>query len=61
MLRWGWIDILVELNQKDKTFDNYMDLKFFLSRVTGGKVYLVLKDAIRKELKHKLLAEAVYV
>jgi len=47
MLRWGWIDILVELNQKDKTFDNYMDLKFFLSRVTGGKVDLVLKDARR--------------
>jgi len=55
------IDILVELNREDKTFDNYMELKFFLSRVTGGKVDLVLKDAIRKELKQKLLAEAVYV
>jgi len=42
------IDILVELDKSHKTFDNYMELKFFLTRVIGGKVDLVLKDSIRE-------------
>lgn len=54
------LDLLVELKQKSKTFDNYMDLKFFFEDHFKMKVDLVLKDSIRPELKKIILAEAVY-
>jgi uncharacterized protein len=55
------VDILVELDKSHKTFDNYMELKFFLSRIIGGKVDLVLKDSVREELKARIFREAVHV
>lgn len=55
------IDILVELDKDHKTFDNYMELKFFLARSIGGKVDLVLKDSVREELKPRIFSEAVHV
>ncbi len=55
------IDILVELDKPHKTFDNYMELKFFLTRVIGGKVDLVLKDSLREELKTRVFNEAIHV
>lgn len=54
------IDILVELEKTSKTFDNYMELKFYLTRIIGGKVDLVLKDSIREELKERVFSEAVH-
>ena len=41
------IDILVEFENGYKTFDNYMDLKFYLEELLGSKVDLVLKDALK--------------
>ena len=55
------IDILVELDKAYKTFDNFIELKFFLGRATGGKVDLVLKDSVRAELKARILRESVHV
>ncbi len=55
------VDILVELDKSHKTFDNYMELKFYLSRAIGGKVDLVLKDSVREELKTRIFREAVHV
>lgn len=55
------IDILVELSKSHKTFDNYMELKFYLSRIIGGKVDLVLKDSVREEIKARILRESVHV
>jgi predicted nucleotidyltransferase len=55
------IDILVELDKPHKTFDNYMELKFFLTRAIGGKVDLVLKDSLREELKARVFNEAIHV
>jgi hypothetical protein len=54
------IDILIEFKQGHKTFDNYMELKFFLEDLLGLKVDLVMKSAIRKELKEAILEEVVY-
>jgi len=54
------LDLLVELKQECKTFDNYMDLKFFFEDHFKMKVDLVLKDSIRPELKKAILAEAVH-
>jgi predicted nucleotidyltransferase len=55
------IDVLVELDKSYKTFDNFMELKFFLGRAIGGKIDLVLKDSVRAELKSRILREAVHV
>lgn len=54
------LDLLVELKSQNKTFDNYMDLKFFFEDHFKMKVDLVLKDSIRPELKKTILAEAVH-
>lgn len=54
------IDIFVELAPSRKTFDNYMELKFFLQRKTGGRVDLVLKESLREELKPAILKEALH-
>ncbi|MDI6839497.1 MAG: nucleotidyltransferase family protein [bacterium] len=55
------IDILVDFEHGYKTFDNYMELKFFLEEVLNTKVDLVLKTAIKEEIKSYILTEAVYV
>ena len=52
------LDFLVELEVK--TFDNYMDLKFFLEELFNCKVDLVMKDAIKPRLREPILKEAIY-
>ncbi len=54
------LDLLVRLEPESKTFDNYMNLKFYLEDYLQIKVDLVLKDSIRPELKKTILAEAVH-
>ena len=54
------IDILVEFEEGYKTFDNYMDLKFYLEEILKSKIDLVLKTAIRAELKQNILSEVKY-
>ncbi|SNZ10662.1 hypothetical protein SAMN06265182_1916 [Persephonella hydrogeniphila] len=53
------IDILVEFEKGKKTFDNYMDLKFYLEDLLGKKVDLVIKEVVRKELKKYIYGEAI--
>lgn len=55
------IDILVDFEEGYKTFDNYMDLKFYLEELLGTNVDLVLKGAIREEIKRNILVEVDYV
>lgn len=54
------IDVLVDLEEEYETFDNYMDLKFFLEDLFGRKVDLVTVDALRPQLKDDILREVVY-
>lgn len=54
------IDILVEFHQEQKTFDNYMDLKFFLEDLTKHKVDLVIAEAIKPELKPNITGSVKY-
>ena len=53
------LDFLVELDPK--SFDAYMDVKFFLEDLFGRKVDLVLADALKPRLRPRILAEAVDV
>jgi uncharacterized protein len=54
------IDILVEFEENKKTFDNYMDLKFFLEDLFGSKVDLVVEDALKPALKSYILESVQY-
>lgn len=52
------VDILVDL--KEPTFDNYMDLKFYLEEILDLPVDLVIHDAIKPRLKPIIEQEVVY-
>jgi len=54
------IDILVEFKKGKKTFDNYMDLKFFLESLFNHNVDLAIKEALRIELKPNILRSVKY-
>jgi len=49
------IDVLVEFERGRKTFDNYMELKFFLEKILKNKVDLVISESIKPELKPYIL------
>jgi len=55
------IDVLVEFEKEAKTFDNYMNLKFFLEEIFGRKVDLVIFDALKPDIKDQILKEVKYV
>ncbi len=54
------IDLLVEFKPNEKTFDNYMDLKFYLEDNLNKNIDLVIKDSLKEELKTEVLGSAKY-
>lgn len=54
------IDFLVEFKPGEKTFDNYMDLKFYLEDNLNKEVDLVIKGSLKEELKTEILGSAKY-
>jgi hypothetical protein len=52
------VDIIVEID--NPTFDNYMDLKFYLEEGLGRPVDLVMADCIKPRLKPIITREAAY-
>jgi uncharacterized protein len=52
------MDFLVEFEKK--TFDNYMDLKFFLEGLFGRRVDLVVAEAVKPRLRKPIFEETVY-
>jgi len=54
------VDILVEFHKGKKTFDNYMELKFFLEKSFGRSVDLVIKESVKHELKPSILKSVRY-
>lgn len=52
------LDFLVDL--EIKTFDNYMDLKFFLEELFDCKVDLVMVSALKPRLREPILKETIY-
>ncbi len=43
-----------------KSFDGYMDLKFFLEELFSSKVDLVLESTIKPRLREVILGESLY-
>ncbi len=54
------VDILVEFEKGKVTFDNYIDLKFFLEDMFQCKVDLVMRDTIKPDLKPYILGSVKY-
>ncbi len=53
------IDILVEFEKGKKTFDNYMELKFFLEDLLGAEVDLITVESIKPKLRDVIWKEAI--
>ena len=54
------VDILVEFEEIPDLFE-FLELEMYLERILKVKVDMVRKQALRKELKQKILKEAVKV
>lgn len=48
------VDILVEFKRGQKTFDNFMDLKFFLEKKLRRKIDLVTKTALKPSMRSSI-------
>ena len=55
------VDILVGFEEGKKTFDNFMDLKFYLEELLGREVDLITFESIHPLMRERILQEAVYV
>ena len=49
------VDFLVEFEKEKKTFDNFMDLSFYLESLTGRKVELVTAESLSPYLGPSIL------
>ncbi len=54
------VDLLVEFEPGRKSFDNYMNLAFFLEDLLGRKVDLVTPESLSPHIGPKILAEVEY-
>jgi len=54
------VDLLVEF-EGQATFDQYMDLKFYLEQLLGCQVDLVTRKALKPRLRPVVEEEALYV
>ncbi len=54
------IDIIADFTEGRKSFSNYMKLKLFLERIFRKKVDLVMKGAVRPELKKEIMESVIY-
>ncbi len=54
------IDILVEFEKGHKDFFNYMRLKYYLEEILNREVDLVIKGAVKPQLREKIFNEVVY-
>lgn len=55
------LDLLVEFERGHKDFFNYMRLKNYLEDLFSIEVDLILKDAVKAQLKERIFQEVRYV
>ena len=55
------IDVLVEFEQDKKTFDNFMQLSFFLEDLLQRRVELVTPESISPYIRPTIMKEVEYV
>lgn len=52
------IDLLVDFEKDQKTFDNLMELGFFLEGLLGRKVEIITSQSLNKHIGPHILAQA---
>jgi uncharacterized protein len=55
------VDILVEFEPGKKTFDNFMQLAFFLEELLGRRVDLITTESLSPYIGPRILREVEYV
>jgi predicted nucleotidyltransferase len=55
------IDLLVEFEEGQKCFDNFIDLNYFLEELTGRKVELVTHQSLSKFIGPHILKQLEHV
>ena len=55
------VDFLVDFENGKKSYDNFMDLSFFLEEILGRKVELVTAQSLSKYLGPHILRQVEYV
>jgi len=55
------VDVLVSFEKGHKDFFNYMRLKNYLEDITGLKVDLVIKEAVKPQIEERIFSEVTYV
>lgn len=55
------IDFVVEFEEGQKSFDNFMDLKFFLEDLFNKEIDLVTRESIKQEFKDSIMESLEYV
>ena len=54
------VDILVEFQDGEETFDHFMDLKFYLEDLLERRADLVIIDTLKPRIRGAILDEVVY-
>jgi len=55
------IDFLVEFYPEQKSYDNYIDLSYFLEEILGRRVELVTPQSLSKHIGPHILNQTEYV
>lgn len=55
------IDLLVDFQPEQKSFDNFINLAFFLEELLGRRVELVTVESLSPYLRHHIMEEVEYV
>jgi predicted nucleotidyltransferase len=54
------IDILVKFRESDKSYDNFIELAFFLEKLLGRKVELVTPESLSGAFLNEISKKALY-
>jgi predicted nucleotidyltransferase len=55
------VDFFIEFYPEQKSFDNFMDLAFFLESIAGRKIEIVTPQSLSKHIGPHILNEVEYV
>jgi len=55
------VDLLIDFDPKQKSYDNFMDLSFFLEDLLGRKVEVVTPQSLSKYIGSYILKQAEHV
>ncbi|WP_285059148.1 nucleotidyltransferase family protein [Pedobacter ginsengisoli] len=55
------VDLLVDFDPNQKSYDNFMDLSFFLEDLLGRKVEVITPQSLSKYIGPHILKEAEHV